>query len=379
MTSTADSHRSRQSAAPAPSRGKPGSRATRWWRAAFSPFWVVPAGWCLLAVLLGLAVPAIDRGVGSIPLAFESGPEGARSVLSTIAGAMISVTGVVFSITIVVLQLASSQFTPRVITTFLDDRITQHTLGVFAASFLYALTVLRGVQNEEIGGSEAVPQLAVTLAYVLVLGSVAMFLAFIHHITTAISVDSVIGKLANECRRLIERSATEAQDLPREQPALPPLSHQIVMAAPRSGYVDLVDRHRLVDIAGRHEVRVEVLLPLGSFVAAGSPLALVRSDVDVSSTDWATELHEGLAVRNQRSMEQDLSFGFRRLVDIAERALSPGINDPTTAVQVVHQLHDLLRLIARSPDAVLSEHRRRRCSASGDQRVDFWQLRRPGR
>ena len=317
-----------------------------------SPFWVVPAGWCVLAVAVGIGLPEIDRGIGTLPFVFESGPEGARSVLSTIAGAMISVTGLVFSITIVVLQLASSQFTPRVLRTFLDDRITQHTLGVFAASFLYALTVLRGVQNEATGGADAVPQLAVALSYVLVLGAVGMFLAFIHHITISISVGSVIGQVAGDCRRLIERGAAEADDLPLEAPSLPPLPRQTVVTSPRSGYVDLVDRYRLAELASRHEIRVEVLHPLGTFVPEGSPLAMVRSELPASGTDWARVLHSGLTIRRERSMEQDVTVGLRRLVDIAERALSPGVNDPTTAVQVVDELHDLLRLIAATPDPV---------------------------
>ncbi len=350
MSSAPEQSPPRPSGAPVPSRGRPVSRLRRVWRQLLSPFWVVPAAWCLAAVLLGIGLPLVDQGVGTIPLAFESGPEGARSVLSTIAGAMISVTGLVFSITIVVLQLASSQFTPRVLQTFLDDRVTQHTLGVFAASFLYALTVLRGVQNQDLGGPDAVPQLAVTFAYLLVLGAVGMFLTFIHHITTSISVDAVIGRVAGQCRGLIERSEAEAGELPHERPELPRLGRQSVVASPRSGYVDLVDRHRLAEIACGHDVRVEVLHPLGTFVAAGSPLALVQSAADASDVDWATALHAGLSVRNQRSMEQDLSFGLRRLVDIAERALSPGVNDPTTAVQVVNQLHDLLRLISATPD-----------------------------
>ena len=352
MTSASASSRPRPSGAPVPSRGRPVSRVRRWWRAVLGPFWVVPATWCVLAVALGIGLPLVDQGVGTIPLAFESGPEGARSVLSTIAGAMISVTGLVFSITIVVLQLASSQFTPRVLQTFLDDRVTQHTLGVFAASFLYALTVLRGVQNEATGGADAVPQLAVTFAYVLVLGSVAMFLLFIHHITTAISVDSVIGRVAADCRRLIARAESEAETLPREAPSLPSLRRQSVVASPRSGYVDLVDRFRLADLAEAHDVRIEVLHPLGTFVPEGSPLALVHSATVEADTDWADVLRAGLSVRTQRSMEQDVTFGLRRLVDIAERALSPGVNDPTTAVQVVNELHDLLRLIAAGPDPV---------------------------
>ena len=352
MATPRQSARSDSSAAPVPSRGKPASRLRRWWRTLLRPFWVVPAAWCLAAVALGIGLPLIDQGVGTLPLAFESGPEGARSVLSTIAGAMISVTGLVFSITIVVLQLASSQFTPRVLQTFLDDRLTQHTLGVFAASFLYALTVLRGVQNEDTGGQDAVPQLAVTFSYVLVLGAVGMFLAFIHHITTSISVDSVIGRVAAECRRLIELGESDAEDLPLEVPALPQLRRQIVVGSPRSGYVDLVDRFRLADVARRHDVRVEVLHPLGTFVPEGSPLALIHLSHGEGPTDWARLLRSGLCVRAERSMEQDVTFGLRRLVDIAERALSPGVNDPTTAVQVINELHDLLRLISAGSDPV---------------------------
>ena len=352
MVTPRQSARPDSSAAPVPSRGKPTSRLRRWWRTLLRPFWVVPAAWCVGAVALGIGLPVIDQGVGTLPLVFESGPDGARSVLSTIAGAMISVTGLVFSITIVVLQLASSQFTPRVLQTFLDDRITQHTLGVFAASFLYALTVLRGVQNEATGGPDAVPQLAVTFSYVLVLGAVSMFLTFIHHITTSISVDSVIGRVAAECRGLIARGEADAQDLPREVPDLPPMRRQVVVASPRSGYVDLVDRFRLADVARRYDVRVEVLHPLGTFVPEGSPLALIHASKIDGTTDWAQVLAPGLCIRPERSMEQDVTFGLRRLVDIAERALSPGVNDPTTAVQVLNELHDLLRLISAGPDPV---------------------------
>lgn len=307
------------------------------------PFWVVPALWCLGAVTLGLLIPKLEQGsAGFLPLIFEGGPEGARTVLSTVAGAMISVTGLVFSITIVVLQLASSQFSPRVLRTFLESRITQHTLGVFAASFLYALTVLRAIVDTP---GSTVPQVGVTVAYLLVLGAVAMFLAFIHHITRAIAVRNVITLAADETRTLLRRGQTEAADLPSTLAPLPLLGHQAVVVALRSGYLDTIDQHLLCELASRHDARIELRHQLGGFVPEGAPIAVVHG-AGAASVDWDAEVARGLGLSRSRTMQQDVSFGFRQLVDIAERALSAGINDPTTAVQVVDELHDLLRRMA---------------------------------
>ena len=309
-------------------------------RLIFEPFWVVPATWSVSAVALGLLLPELDEVIGSPPLLFAGGADSARSVLSTTSGAMISVTGLVFSITIVVLQLASSQFSPRVIATFLEDRVTQHTLGVFVASFLFSLTVLRSIPDRS-GIEEGVPELAVTLSFLLVLGAVAMFLAFIQHITQSIAVSTVIRRVGAQTRDLLERSGARRTTMPSVAPDLPALRGQTVATACRSGYVDAIDVGALSRIAVRHEARIEVLYPLGSFVAEGSALALVHGSR--ADEDWDDLVASAVAMRVERSMEQDMTFGFRRLVDIAERALSPGVNDPTTAVQAIDELHDILR------------------------------------
>lgn len=314
-----------------------------------SPFWVVPAIWSASAVGLGLVLPQVDQAVGWAPLLFEGGPDSARSVLSTIAGAMISVTGLVFSITIVVLQLASSQFSPRVLATFLENRVTRHTLGVFAASFLFALTVLRSIVD--MGAVDnSVPQLAVTTSYLFVLAAVGMFLAFINNITQSIAVSTVLQRVGEDTRDLLARSQESRSSLPSITPDLPHLDGQTVATAGHSGYVDSVDADRLRREACRHDVRIEMLYPLGSFVAEGAALALVHG---ASSGDgWDDRIAGGIELRKERSMEQDLTFGFRRLVDIAERALSPGTNDPTTAVQAVDEIHDLLRRMVAEKSVV---------------------------
>ena len=324
-------------------------RPRRWARKVFSPFWVVPSLWCLGAVTAGLLVPEYEQAnPGWMPLLFQGGATGARSLLSTIAGAMISVTGLVFSITIVALQLASSQFSPRVLRTFLDDRIPQNALGVFAASFLYALTVLRSVIEGTSARSETVPQLAITLAYLLVLGSVAMFLWFIHHITLSISVGTVITEIGVETRAMLDARTGSSAAPVREADPLTSYADQSVAMASRSGVLDVVDVATLCSTAQQHDVRIEVLHKLGTFVPEGAPLAMVQGGA--AGEDWGAVVGRGLELASERSMAQDLSYGLRQLVDVAERALSPGINDPTTAVQVIDQLHDLLRRLGSGPD-----------------------------
>ncbi|WP_260115292.1 DUF2254 domain-containing protein [Ornithinimicrobium sp. INDO-MA30-4] len=202
-------------AAPTPAPSKNALGAKRLLRRAFEPFWVIPALWCVGALIAGIFVPSLDSTLSQyVPLLFQAGPEGARTFLSSIAGAMISVTGLVFSITIVVLQLASSQFSPRVLRTFLDERVPQFTLGIFTASFVYALTLMRSVAGTPVDGASSVPQIGVTIAFLLVLLSVGIFLAFIHHITQAISVDTIIQTVGKETGSLLKRSAKE-----RDEPA----------------------------------------------------------------------------------------------------------------------------------------------------------------
>lgn len=324
----------------------------RLWRRTFSPFWTVPALCCLAALLAGVLLPEVDDQLGPyIPFIFKAGPEGARSMLSTIAGAMISVTGLVFSITIVVLQLASSQFSPRVLRSFLDDRTPQVTLGIFSASFVYALTVMRDVSGTTDGSAGSVPQIALTVAFVLVLASVAMFLAFIHHITQSISVDTIIRTVGQETLKLVHRgrsaseehAATDAGEDGTDVPADEAHSDSTgaVVQAESTGYLNSVNHRDLIALASRHDGCVTMLQPLGTYLVTSQPVALVSCPAG-DDVDWEGEVRKNLRITWRRSMDQDVTFGLRQLVDIGERALSPGVNDPTTAVQVLNQLHTIL-------------------------------------
>lgn len=312
------------------------------------PFWALPASICALAVIAGLLLPPLEARVSThLPYVFQGGPDGARSVLGTIASAMISVTGLVFSITMVVLQLASSQFTPRVLGTFLSSRITQATLGVFTATFVFALSVLRYVQGANANVDQFVPQVSVTLAFVLVLASVGCFLAFIHHITTSIQVAKVISRVGDDSMAVMEeiypsRSGDAAFGggatwSPEEgTPRVP------ILAAGRHGSVTHIDAAALLAVADRLDAVITVDVQTGQFVTSGQQVARVWGRDDVAENDLRM-IRRRIWLGSERSLRQEIGFGLRQLTDIAERALSPGINDPTTALQVIDEVHRILR------------------------------------
>ncbi len=328
-----------------------------WWNRLWRPFWALPAATAALAVLLGVALPELDLAFGgSLPYAFPGGADGARGMLSTIATAMISVTGLVFSITIVVLQLASSQFTPRILGTFLESRVVQVTLGVFTGTFLYSLTVLRSVRGSSGEASSFVPQSAITVAFVMVVASVAMFLAFIHHITSTVQVSRVISDTGH---RTIAAARRVYGPAPHEQAEdtdshvgwspRPGTPRTALVARRRHGRASVIDGPRLVAWAREQDAVVTLDLEPGRFVAAGERIGWVwgQTDLDDDVLDRAARC---VWLERERRLAHDYGMGLRQLVDIAERALSPGINDPTTAVEVIDELHTVLRDLAARRD-----------------------------
>jgi uncharacterized membrane protein len=306
--------------------------------------WLIPGLCVVAAVVLAMLLVQVDRGRDTTAgITFGAGASGAREVLSAITTSMITFTGLVFSITIVVLQLTSSQFSPRVLRTFLRDRVTQFSLGTFVATFVYSMTVLRTVRSEP--GDEFVPELATTVAFALLLLSVMMFVAYIHHITTSIQVSSVLEAIGLETRRTIEARypIDDVEQVPGgELLARDPTR---TITASSSGVITSIDIARLVELASGCDVVVVIPHDFGTFVAEGTALAHVVGTTDGLDDD---DVRAAVPLGRERTMQQDVAFGFRQLVDVAERALSPGINDPTTAVQSLDQIHDLLRrLVSR--------------------------------
>jgi uncharacterized membrane protein len=320
-----------------------------------SAIWLVPSLCVAVSVVLAVGLIVADAKLGPSGglLLFPGPPSGARSFLSAIVQAMISFTGVVISITIVVLQLSSGQFSPRVLRHFMRDRIIQYSLGVFVATFTYAMVVLRAVRGGA-GSHQAnfVPRLAVTGAFVLVLASVGMFIAYIGHVTNMIRVATIIASIGADTRAVLAR--LDPGEPPGDGEVSPPCRGTI--AAPRHGAVVSVNTAGLVSLAAERDCVLRLTVRIGDFLPEGAALFEVHGDAgvltpaaDAAARRWITAVCHYIAFDTEPTMEQDAAFGFRQLVDIALQALSPSVNAPTTAAQAIDEMHDLLRRLVTAP------------------------------
>lgn len=312
-----------------------------------SSLWFIPLVLLIVTVGLWSVTGAIDRNTDTTawPLVYQGSPDGAQEILSAAVTSIISFTAVVFSITILSLQLASQQFSPRVLRHFMRDRHTQVTLGLFVSTLVFTLLVLREVRVEEGLQAAYVPRLSVVVALLLLGATLAAFVAYLHHTAQSIRVVNIIEAIATETHAAIDRSMPDEPGPARrgDRPAL--ASPLQLVVAPSSGVVLAVSYTQLVGIARTGDALVEVVVVPGDFVSAGSPVFAVRARAALD----AEEVLSTLALGTERTLRQDPAFGFRQIVDIAVRALSPGVNDPTTAVQCLDALHDLLRHVATKP------------------------------
>ncbi|MEO5987003.1 MAG: DUF2254 domain-containing protein [Candidatus Limnocylindria bacterium] len=313
--------------------------------------WFVPGLWVVGCTIAAFSLVVLDTATpelaSELPLVFGGGPEGARGLLSSIASSMITVAGVVFSITIVALQLASSQYSPRVLRSFMRDRPSQIVLGSFIGAFVYAILVLRTIRSEQEGSSAFVPALAVTGAIVLSLVALAMLVYYIHHIATRMQASQITAAVATEALDEVARQRRAADEHPqpaiRSRPSGEPTSF---VPATRSGYLQYVEADALVEIAAEHRMTIRLEAAPGDWVQQHTPL-FGFWDAEPSD-EIAQRLHRHVAVGTERVMHQDPGFGIQQLVDIAVKALSPGINDPTTAINGIHRITEILVAAGRA-------------------------------
>jgi len=328
-------------------------RASLW----FLPSLIVAASAVLAVVLIETDAPQSNRFAAEWPRLFGAGAAGARGMLSTIAGSMMSVVGVTFSMTLVALSMASTQYTSRILRNFMSSRVTQLVLGIFAGIFTYCLIVLRTIR----GGDEGafVPSLAVFGGFVLAVGGVGVLILFIHHVASSIQASSIIASVGEETVEAIARlfpnelghGASEANDgLP---PALTQQTWQTVVAR-RSGYIESVDNDALLRLAREHKTVLRMERGIGEFVVQNTALISLGGD-NPADAETTTELQDAFSLSRHRTLEQDAAFGIRQLVDVALKALSPGINDTTTAVMCVDSLTMILARLA--PQQIPGPHR----------------------
>ncbi|SCL45251.1 Uncharacterized membrane protein [Micromonospora citrea] len=309
-------------------------------------FWLMPACFAACSLLLAIALSTVElRLVLPLNNVLPSGPAGARALLSAIITAMISLTALVFSITVVALQLVASQYSPRILRTFLEDRVIQAALGLFIATFLFAMVVLAALPDRP---GPRVPELSLATSLLLVLASSAVFVWYLHHVTTIMRVSHVVAAIGAQTRRSVD---THHRVGPGTNPAVPSGPPFQIVAADSSGMITDIDVDRLARTAGRHHCLVVVLPAPGDFVVAGQPLLATYPVTDTPPRPLPPGVAAAaVTIGPERSPGRDVGFGFRQLADIAERALSPGVNDLTTAVRAIQESHDLLRRLATRPD-----------------------------
>jgi uncharacterized membrane protein len=316
--------------------------------------WVLPTLSVLVFLLAGAALSRVDVDGDSLwaRLAFQGTADDARSLLIVVSSTMITVTGLVFALTIVALQIASGQYSPRLLRNFMRDRGTQLVLSIFVGAFAYSTAGLYtvGIQSE---GQEAfVPRLAVSGSLALALASVGVLIYFIHHLAHSIQIDTIMSQVEREARSVID-DVYPHQPRYREPEELcpePPME-AVGLPARRSGYVQAVHPESLLRAAVRHDLVIVLARQVGDHIVAGTPIAWAWARSPGQPPPGAESLREAVASAVQlgfeRTMVQDVGFGIRRLVDIANKALSPAINDPYTGVQAVHHLAVLLCSLAR--------------------------------
>src|SRR5512132_171023 len=305
--------------------------------------WFVPVLCVLAGALISFGTIALDRlfDYQAVPTSLSGHPAAAISILSTVAVSMVSLTALVLTITMVVVQLAMGQFSPRIVQRILRDKPSQLAIGLFVATFVHALLTIREVVDRG-DGTGQVPGIAVATSYLLVLASIAALVIYVHHIGQSLRVSALIELVGHDTRKLVDRRYPDAGPPPPVDPKAPR-----VVAARESGVVTMIGTHALVAEAKRADCVLELVPALGAFVPAGGPLFIVHGRPDDLDEN---RLFSALSLKLEPTLDEDVAYGMRLLVDIAERSLSESaFQDPTTAVQAIDRLHDILRQLARRP------------------------------
>ena len=328
------------------------------WDSLHSSYWFVPTIMTAIAIALAFTMLSLDRAgyytlIEKWGWIYTGDANGARSLLSAIGGSMITVAGTTFSITIVALQLAASNFGPRLLRNFMQDTGNQIVLGTFIGTFIYCLLVLRTVHGDGDGYNEFVPQLSVTGGIVLAIASIGLLIYFIHHASTIIQASHIISEVSADLDRVIDRlfpkkigrglseSKQSLRDIPAnfDEDACP-------IRSAGSGYVQAIDDEKLMKIACKHQLLLRILSRPGKFIIQGSNLVMVWPGERVNQK-LSDQINDAFILGKERTEQQDVEFPIAQLVEIAIRAISPAVNDPFTAIRCIDRLSAGLSRLAQ--------------------------------
>lgn len=313
-------------------------------------YWVLPTLGIAIGLGAGAVLSVIPVRSGSLidKMMFQGTAADARGVLIVVSATMITTTGIVFSLTVLSLQIASSQFSVRLLRTFLRDVPNQVVLAIFVSTFAYATGGLLTV-GEHAGGGEFVPKVAVTGSLALAFLSIGALIYFLHHLVHSIQIDTIMEGVQKRTLDLVD----ELFSVPCPHNAAPvrrpePPAGAVPLLAPKSGYLQTVDVDDLADIAATTGHSVQLTTFVGDYITGGGHLGWCwrTSGTGKSEHDVLQRILRHVHIGFERTLQQDIRFGLRQMVDIALRALSPAINDPYTGVQVVHHVSAIESVLA---------------------------------
>ena len=329
------------------------ARFSQWLNLLRTGFWFAPMLMLVLACCLALSLlyvdEKIDPGISStLPWAYSGGPEGARSLLSTIAGSMITAASVTFSLASVALSIASQQYGSRVLRNFMRDRITQVLLGTFVSTFIYSVLVVRAIRGSSISGG-FVPAISVTVAIALSLVSLILLVYFVHHVSTSIQASHIVRVIAEDMGQAIHKLYPSDTGEPIQDgngSILPPEQGQCSIETPKSGYLQALDLDKLLKIATDQDVLISVMVKPGDHLVEGDEVARASGKKELPPK-VLDRIAKTFLIGGERTPTQDIRFQFQQLTDVVVRALSPGINDPFTAINGIDELGSGLSLLVQ--------------------------------
>jgi uncharacterized membrane protein len=310
--------------------------------------WFVPtifAGASIAAANLTIWLDAqVSAPIGVRP-DLVSDPGTAATFAGAIAAATLAFVAVVFATTLVAIQLAASQYSPRTVRIFIRSRVTRVTLGLFLATFVFSLIVLVSNRASVPAAKQFAPVVSVSTLLALSLATVFGFVAYLHGVVRLMRVQYLLEAIAAESRRAIEENFPPASAYVNAEPPVPHPVPRRLRYTGKAGVITCTDQHGLVELCRQKDCWLELTVGVGEYLAHGTPIALVHGG-DLTASD----VTRFFLIRGERTFAQDPAFGFRQLVDIAIRALSPAVNDPTTGVQAIDRIGDLLAIIGNRLD-----------------------------
>lgn len=311
------------------------------------PMWWYPSWALVLGVGAGAIlgrVRGVDGGVFSF-LVYQGDADAARSFVSLVATSTATVTTLTLTLTVVSLQLASSQYSPRLIEHYLSDRVNHVVIALFLGTFACSIATLLNVRSGAEGRADEVPGIGISLLVVLVIVSLGGLVFFVYRLTESMQVESILRRVGDRTFAALgtrgpDEPSEAADDIPE-----PPDAPGTTIRSRRTGFYAAIDRERCREFEPDGRRRVWIVVRPGDFVVAGTPVAVVEDEVD---DDLVDEIERWLQFDDERWIERDFSYGVRSLVDVALKGLSPGVNDPTTATLAIHRLAEVMAEAGRS-------------------------------